>query len=144
MLEKSPKLILVMIMQVIRFLDVLLNFLGLGASWYLDSVEITNYATGEDVFFPCKMWFDKSKDDKKIERELIATEKTEEMKDEYIEEEEEAPKEEKSGLSGLKMSFGIGKVEKSFLTAFFLTFFRRKKRLLHQQLKLILPTKEEF
>lgn len=84
---------------------------GLGASWFLDCVEITNYATGEETFFPCKLWFDKSKDDKKIERELIATEKTGELVDEYIEEEEEAPKDEKSGaFSGLKASLGIGKV----------------------------------
>jgi len=62
---------------------------GLGASWYLDCVEVNNLATGDNFFFPCAQWFDKSKGDKKIERELTAGEKTQELKDEFTEEEEE-------------------------------------------------------
>jgi len=66
---------------------------GFGASWYLDCVEVTNYATNENWFFPCSQWLDKSKGDKKIERELLIGDKTQELKNEP--EDEEEKKEEK-------------------------------------------------
>jgi len=62
---------------------------GIGASWYLDCVEISNLVTNDSWFFPCAQWFDKSKGDKKIERELFPSEKTSDLKDEYTEDEDD-------------------------------------------------------
>jgi len=42
-----------------------------GSAWYVESLELTNYSSNENVFFPCDKWFDKKTDDKKLERELI-------------------------------------------------------------------------
>jgi len=65
---------------------------GFGASWFLDCVEVINYATNDTTYFSCNEWFDKGKGDKKIERELTPGEKTQELKDEYTADEDDAPK----------------------------------------------------
>ncbi len=62
---------------------------------YLECVEVINFATNESWFFPCSQWLDKSKGDKKIERDLVPGDKTAELTDEFSPEEEEKPKEEK-------------------------------------------------
>jgi len=69
---------------------------GLGASWFLDSVEIVNYGNLDDVFFLCQKWFDKKLDDGKIERELIPAQKIGELSQEEFDEEEETPAESSS------------------------------------------------
>ena len=43
---------------------------GLGAGWLLDSVEIRNPQSGVTYHFPCKQWFDATKGDKKIQRDI--------------------------------------------------------------------------
>lgn len=43
---------------------------GFGAGWMLDRVEVVNTVTSETYNFPCNQWFDKSKGDKAISREL--------------------------------------------------------------------------
>lgn len=40
------------------------------AGWHLDHVEVIDDATGEDFFFPCGMWFDRTEGDKQIDRIL--------------------------------------------------------------------------
>lgn len=72
---------------------------GLGASWFVDSVEITNIATGDVDFFPCNKWFDKKLDDKQIERDLVPAAEIAEMKQDLLEEDEEGKAEEEKGSS---------------------------------------------
>jgi len=43
---------------------------GLGASWYLGSVEVTELGSGTTYVFPCEQWFDKKKGDGALERTL--------------------------------------------------------------------------
>eukprot|EP01119_Soliformovum_irregulare_P003103 TRINITY_DN133_c0_g1_i3.p1 TRINITY_DN133_c0_g1~~TRINITY_DN133_c0_g1_i3.p1 ORF type:complete len:710 (+),score=244.05 TRINITY_DN133_c0_g1_i3:779-2908(+) len=62
---------------------------GLGASWYLDSVEVVNYGTLDDAFFLCQKWLDKKLDDGKIERELTPASKVGELEQEEFDEAEE-------------------------------------------------------
>ena len=42
----------------------------LGASWFLESVEIIDESTNETFLFPCKRWLAKDKDDGSLVREL--------------------------------------------------------------------------
>lgn len=45
-------------------------FLGFGASWRLESVEVTDQTSGKKFFFPCNQWLSNSKGDSQIIREL--------------------------------------------------------------------------
>ncbi|XP_062503862.1 lipoxygenase homology domain-containing protein 1-like isoform X2 [Corticium candelabrum] len=46
---------------------------GLGASWYLDSVDVTDEVTEKTYHFNCQRWLSKDEDDKSIFRELPCT-----------------------------------------------------------------------
>lgn len=65
------------------------NNKGFGASWFLDSVEIINYATLEDFFFVCGKWLDKKKDDGLLERELLPAQKLGELVQEDVEDDDQ-------------------------------------------------------
>jgi len=43
---------------------------GLGASWFVDSVVVTDLGSGAEFTFPCNQWFDKKKGDGVLERTL--------------------------------------------------------------------------
>lgn len=43
---------------------------GLGPSWHLEHMKITNTATGQTFFFPCRQWFDTRIGDGLLERIL--------------------------------------------------------------------------
>ncbi|GMH36686.1 hypothetical protein BSKO_04559 [Bryopsis sp. KO-2023] len=49
---------------------------GLGAAWHLDKIEVLNMSTSERAVFLCGKWFSTTKDDKKIERELLPSAST--------------------------------------------------------------------
>jgi len=53
---------------------------NLGASWFVDFVDVVNLGTNEKYVFKCGQWFDKDRGDKKIERELEALDVTEHVK----------------------------------------------------------------
>jgi len=55
-----------------KFTKVLLGHdnTGLGASWFVDYVEIYDQATGECAKFPCGKWLMKTKDEDSLQREL--------------------------------------------------------------------------
>jgi len=85
---------------------------GLGASWFVDSVEITNIATGDVDFFPCNKWFDKKLDDKQIERDLVPAAEIVELKQDLLEEDEEKGEEEKgSSAEALTSSSASKQIE---------------------------------
>ena len=46
---------------------------GIGASWFLESVTITNEKRGTWTF-PCNKWFDKEHDDKQLVRDVYTDE----------------------------------------------------------------------
>lgn len=46
---------------------------GLNPNWHLEVVSVTDLATKVTYWFECNKWFDKSKDDGKIERVLRAS-----------------------------------------------------------------------
>lgn len=49
-------------------------FLGFGASWHLEYVEISDVNGQKKYRFPCHRWFSKTEEDKQISRELKCTE----------------------------------------------------------------------
>jgi len=66
---------------------------GFGASWFLECVTVLNLADQREFYFPCSKWFDKDKDDKKIERELPvqATEGSVQLVNDVMDDDEDAP-----------------------------------------------------
>ena len=54
---------------------ILTIFVGFGASWFLEKIVITNMDDNKETFFLCGKWLAKDEDDKKIERELPASDK---------------------------------------------------------------------
>jgi hypothetical protein len=50
------------------------NNKGLSANWHLDHVKIESKKDGRLWLCECNRWLSKEKDDKKIERELLAIE----------------------------------------------------------------------